>query len=153
MPIGLLFDFCVKSSATWQLCFLPPAFALGIEARRAGERPKSPGGLLQNKYELNNVSCAAVDQGDVILGAGLILPVRHREERLHRELHHRPERDHWGQLHHVGQRRNRIFPLREPDYRQLLGMVLEDDTNRVAIVPLLVVYQFSQANWRICCVL
>ena len=61
-------------------------------------------------------------------------PVHHREECLHRELHHRPERDYRRQLqaqepddeglHHVGQRRNRIFPLREPDYRQLLGEIL-----------------------------
>ena len=61
-------------------------------------------------------------------------PVHHREVRHHRELLHRLERDHWGQmqaqepdnegLHHVGQRRNRIFPLREPDYRQLLGEIL-----------------------------
>ena len=89
----------------------------------AGERP-----------ELNNVSRAAVDQRDSIHNARLIPPVHHREECLHRELHHRPERDYRRQLqaqepddeglHHVGQRRNRIFPLREPDYCQLLGEIL-----------------------------
>jgi len=56
------------------------------------------------------------------------------EKVFHRELHHWPECDHRRQLraqepddeelHHVGQRRNWLFPLREPDYRQLLGEIL-----------------------------
>ena len=77
-------------------------------------------------------------------------PVHHREESLHRELHHRPERDYRRQLqaqesddeglHHVGQRRNRIFPLREPDYRQLLGESLRNQRARRGKRPSLRVF-------------
>lgn len=80
--------------------------------------------------------------------------MHHREECLQRELHHRPECDYRRQLqaqepddeglHHVGQRRNRIFPPREPDHRQLLGNVCETNAQGGANAPPCVLLQKMQ---------